>query len=102
MNKVAIVGAHWGDEGKGKVVNYFSDKYEWIARFSGGSNAGHTIYYKGKKYVNHLIPSLNPDSDTKGFLGAGMVLDMQQLIDELNIAEKDFPGISSRIYVDLE
>jgi Adenylosuccinate synthase len=48
MEKMAIVGAQWGDEGKGKVVNYFSDNYEWIVRFSGGANAGHTIYYQNK------------------------------------------------------
>lgn len=102
MEKMAIVGAQWGDEGKGKVVNYFSDNYEWIVRFSGGANAGHTIYYKNKKYVNHMLPSIKPNSDAKGFLGAGMVLDLEKLVDELNILENDFPGISSRFYIDLE
>ncbi|HOB15828.1 MAG TPA: adenylosuccinate synthase [Defluviitoga sp.] len=102
MEKMAIVGAQWGDEGKGKVVNYFSDNFEWIVRFSGGANAGHTIYYKGKKYVNHLLPSIKPNSDAKGFLGAGMVLDLEKLADELNILESDFPGISSRFYIDPE
>lgn len=99
---MAIVGAQWGDEGKGKVVNYFSDNYEWIVRFSGGANAGHTIYYQNKKYVNHMLPSIKPNSDAKGFLGAGMVLDLDKLVDELNILENDFPGISSRFYIDLE
>ncbi|MDN5343804.1 adenylosuccinate synthase [Oceanotoga sp. DSM 15011] len=102
MKKVAIVGSQWGDEGKGKVVNYFSSDFEWIVRFSGGSNAGHTIYHKGKKYVNHLLPSIVPDSDSKGFLGAGMVIDLEQLIKELNVLENDFPGISSKFYIDLE
>ncbi|HOK16022.1 MAG: adenylosuccinate synthase [Defluviitoga tunisiensis] len=102
MEKMAIVGAQWGDEGKGKVVNYFSDNYEWIVRFSGGANAGHTIYYQNKKYVNHMLPSIKPNSDAKGFLGAGMVLDLDKLVDELNILENDFPGISSRFYIDLE
>jgi len=102
MKKVAIVGSQWGDEGKGKVVNYFSSDYEWIVRFSGGANAGHTIYYKGKKYVNHLLPSIDPGSNSKGFLGAGMVIDLEQLIKELKILENDFPGISSRFYIDME
>lgn len=102
MNKMSIVGAQWGDEGKGKVVNYFSEKFEWIVRFSGGANAGHTIYYKGRKYVNHMLPSITPRSDSKGFLGAGMVLDLEKLVDELNVLENDFPGISSRFYIDLE
>ena len=49
MKRLAIVGAQWGDEGKGKVVNYCAKDYEWIVRFSGGANAGHTIYVNGKK-----------------------------------------------------
>nr|WP_240739422.1 adenylosuccinate synthetase [Marinitoga lauensis] len=102
MERVAIVGAQWGDEGKGKVVNYFSKNYEWIVRFSGGANAGHTIYYKGKKYVNHLLPSVIPEGNSKAFLGAGMVIDIEQLIKELEILEKDFPGFSSKVYIDLE
>lgn len=102
MSKIAIVGAHWGDEGKGKVINYFSPKHEWVVRFSGGSNAGHTIYIDEKKYVNHLIPCINPKEETKGFLGAGMVLDLEQLINEMRILEKDFPGVSSKFYIDPE
>ncbi|MBM7560157.1 adenylosuccinate synthase [Marinitoga litoralis] len=102
MERVAIVGAQWGDEGKGKVVNYFSKNYEWIVRFSGGANAGHTIYYKGKKYVNHLLPSIIPEGESKAFLGAGMVIDIEQLIKEIEVLENDFPGVSSKIYIDLE
>ncbi|PNR94163.1 adenylosuccinate synthase [Petrotoga sp. 9PWA.NaAc.5.4] len=102
MKKMAIVGAQWGDEGKGKIVNYFSKDFEWIVRFSGGSNAGHTIYYKDKKYVNHLLPSIMPNSNSKGFLGAGMVLDLEKLVEELSILESDFPDISSKFYIDLE
>ncbi|MBN2218968.1 MAG: adenylosuccinate synthase [Kosmotogaceae bacterium] len=102
MRKLAVVGAQWGDEGKGKVVNYFSENFEWIVRFSGGANAGHTIFVEDKKYVNHLLPSINPRSCSKGFLGAGMVIDVEQLIDELETLEADFPGISSRFYLDPE
>jgi adenylosuccinate synthase len=102
MERVAIVGSQWGDEGKGKVVNYFSKNYEWIVRYSGGANAGHTIYINGKKYVNHLLPSITPNDYSKGFLGAGMVIDLEQLINELKILEADFPGISSKIYIDYE
>ncbi len=102
MKKVAIVGAQWGDEGKGKVVNYFSGHFEWTVRFSGGANAGHTIYYNDRKYINHLLPSIDLSSDTKGFLAAGMVIDIEQLLNELEILEKDFAGISSRFYIDPE
>ncbi len=102
MKRLAIVGAQWGDEGKGKVVNYFAKDYEWIVRFSGGANAGHTIYVDGKKYVNHILPSISPDSDSKAFLGAGMVIDLEQMIKEIEIIEEDYPGFSSRIHIDRE
>ncbi len=102
MKRLAIVGAQWGDEGKGKVVNYFAKDYEWNVRFSGGANAGHTIYVDGKKYVNHILPSISPDSDSKAFLGAGMVIDLEQMIKEIEIIEADYPGFSSRIHIDRE
>jgi len=102
MKRLAIVGAQWGDEGKGKVVNYFAKDYEWNVRFSGGANAGHTIYVDGKKYVNHILPSISPDSDSKAFLGAGMVIDLEQMIKEIEIIEQDYPGFSSRIHIDRE
>jgi len=102
MKRLAIVGAQWGDEGKGKVVNYFAKDYEWIVRFSGGANAGHTIYVDDKKYVNHILPSISPESDSKAFLGAGMVIDLEQMIDEIETIEKDHPGFSSRIHIDRE
>jgi len=103
MKRVAIVGAQWGDEGKGKVVNYFAGDYEWIVRFSGGANAGHTIYVGDRKYVNHLLPSISPlNKKSKAFLGAGMVIDLAQLIEEINVLEKDYPGFSSRVYLDRE
>src|SRR6056297_804381 len=102
MKRLAIVGAQWGDEGKGKVVNYFAKDYEWNVRFSGGANAGHTIYVDGKKYVNHILPSISPDSDSKAFLGAGMVIDLEQMIKEIEIIEEDYPGFSSRIHIDRE
>ncbi|HNY37057.1 MAG TPA: adenylosuccinate synthetase, partial [Petrotogaceae bacterium] len=78
MKKIAVIGAQWGDEGKGKIVNYFSKNYDWVARFSGGSNAGHTIFFKDKKYVNHLLPSISLETQSKGYLGSGMVIDLVQ------------------------
>lgn len=102
MRKLAIIGAQWGDEGKGKIVNYFSQDYDYIIRFSGGANAGHTIYYRGKKYVNHLLPSISPETESIGILSKGMALDLQQIIVELETMEADFPGISKRFMIDLE
>ena len=102
MNKLAIIGAQWGDEGKGKVVNYFSQFNDIIVRSSGGANAGHTIYFKDKKYVHHLLPSITFDTDSKGFLAKGMVIELEQMIEELKVLEADFPGISKRFMVDVE
>lgn len=102
MKKLAIVGAQWGDEGKGKIVNYFSKQYDYIIRFSGGANAGHTIYYNGKKYVNHLLPSIKPETNSIGVLSKGMALDLNQMIKELEVLEEDFKGISRRFAIDKE
>jgi len=102
MKKIAVIGAQWGDEGKGKIVNYFSKNYDWVARFSGGSNAGHTIFFKDKKYVNHLLPSISLETQSKGYLGSGMVIDLVQMGKELSTLEKDFKGISARFYLDLQ
>lgn len=102
MKRVAVVGAQWGDEGKGKVVNYFAKDFEWIVRFAGGANAGHTIYVHDKKYVNHLLPCILPDGAGRGFLGAGMVVDLEQLVAELEVLAKDFPGVGAKFAVDPE
>lgn len=102
MKRVAVVGAQWGDEGKGKVVNYFAKDFEWIVRFAGGANAGHTIYVHDKKYVNHLLPCILPDGAGRGFLGAGMVVDLEQLVAELEVLAADFPGVGTKFAVDPE
>ena len=102
MKRIAVIGAQWGDEGKGKIVNYFARDYKWVIRFSGGANAGHTIYIKGKKYVNHLLPSIDPHSDSKGFLSSGMVIDLEEMLKEVEKMESDFPGIGKRFYIDPE
>lgn len=102
MNKnIAILDPLFGDSGKGKITHYFSSSYDWVVKFNGGNNAGHTIYSNGKKYVHHLVPSIDfSNSAAKGFLGAGMVIDPEALLSELSELEKDFSGISSRIFID--
>ncbi|HUT77434.1 MAG TPA: adenylosuccinate synthetase, partial [Polyangia bacterium] len=57
MTALAVVGAQWGDEGKGKVVDLLADRADLVVRFQGGNNAGHTLVVAGKKTVFHLIPS---------------------------------------------
>ena len=70
-----ILGLQWGDEGKGKIVDYFAPNYDVIARFQGGPNAGHTLYVDGKKVVLHQIPSGIFHADKINLIGNGVVLD---------------------------
>lgn len=75
MKVDVILGLQWGDEGKGKVVDVFTPKYDIIARFQGGPNAGHTLEFNGQKHVLHTIPSGIFHSDTKNLIGNGVIID---------------------------
>lgn len=101
MANIAILGAMWGDEGKGHITHHLSKKYDWVIRFNGGANAGHTIYRDGKKYVHNLLPSVDfRVPQVKSYLGAGMVIDLEKLVQEVYEADDAFPGVGKRIYVD--
>lgn len=79
-----VLGAFYGDEGKGKIIDYLSKYCDYAVRFSGGNNAGHTIEVDGKKFAFHLIPSGILNKDVKAILGNGVVIDPKVLIDEIN------------------
>lgn len=83
MATIIIVGAQWGDEGKGKIVDLFNDSVDMVVRFQGGNNAGHTLVVKGEKTVLHLIPSgvLNPK--VQCVIGNGVVVDPEILLEEM-------------------
>lgn len=83
MSSVVVVGTQWGDEGKGKITDYLSEKAEVVARYQGGNNAGHTIVFNGKKYKLHLIPSGIFYKDKICVIGNGMVIDPKALVEEL-------------------
>ena len=85
---VVVIGTQWGDEGKGKLVDWLTDRAQGVVRFQGGHNAGHTLVIGGKKTVLHLIPSgiLRPDVDC--FIGNGVVLSPQALIEEMDELER--------------
>lgn len=83
MANVVIVGAQWGDEGKGKIVDLLARSAEVVVRFQGGHNAGHTLVVEGKKYVLHLIPSGIIHAGRLCFIGNGVVLDPGALIQEI-------------------
>jgi len=83
MSAVVVVGAQWGDEGKGKVVDLLTDRADVVVRFGGGANAGHTLVIDGRKLVTHLIPSGVLHPGTKCVLGDGMVVDPYTLLEEI-------------------
>jgi adenylosuccinate synthase len=88
MTSVVIVGAQWGDEGKGKIVDLLTRYADLVVRFQGGNNAGHTIVLKGEKFVFHLIPSGILYKNKKCIIGNGVVLDPAVLIDEIDEIKK--------------
>jgi adenylosuccinate synthase len=83
MPVVVVVGAQWGDEGKGKVVDLFTERASVVARWGGGANAGHTIVVDGKKYVTRLMPSGVLRKGVTCVLGEGMVIDPGTLLEEI-------------------
>src|SRR5882672_6156831 len=83
MAVVVVVGAQWGDEGKGKIVDLLTEKAQVVVRWAGGANAGHTLVVDGKKYVTHLIPSGILRPGLTCVLGEGMVVDPAVLLEEI-------------------
>jgi adenylosuccinate synthase len=83
MANVVIVGTQWGDEGKGKIVDLLTRYADYVVRFQGGNNAGHTLVVEGKKYVFHLIPSGILYEDKKCVIGNGVVIDPAILLEEM-------------------
>ncbi len=96
MMNTAVIGLQFGDEGKGKIVDYLAQEHDIVARFSGGSNAGHTVIYNGEKIKFHLIPS-GVLSGKIGVLGNGMVIDLEKLESEIKLLRDH--GINSKILI---
>lgn len=86
---VVVVGSAWGDEGKGKITNYFSDKADLVVRYQGGDNAGHTIVFDRKTYKLHIVPSGIFNPKVKCVLGNGCAINPEALIGELNLLKAD-------------
>ncbi|HKK61002.1 MAG TPA: adenylosuccinate synthetase, partial [Bacteroidales bacterium] len=78
-----LLGLQWGDEGKGKIVDYLSSRYDAICRFQGGPNAGHTLYIDGQKTVLHTIPSGIFREGVENIIGHGVVIDPTILLKEI-------------------
>jgi adenylosuccinate synthase len=89
---LAVMGLQWGDEGKGKAIDYLARDFDVVVRYQGGHNAGHTIYYQGKKIVLHLLPSGIFSENTISVIGSGVIVNPLQLVRE--IGEVDIHGIT--------
>ena len=96
---VIILGAQWGDEGKGKLVDLLTDKVKAVVRFQGGHNAGHTVVIDGKKSILHLLPSGVLRSDVTNYIGSGVVLSPSALITEIHDLKEQGIDLSGNLYI---
>lgn len=96
-NSIAILGAQWGDEGKGKIVDLLTKKCDIVVRFQGGHNAGHTLVVDNKTTILHLIPSGILHKEVKCIIGNGVVLSLEALTEEIEILKKSNIDIDNRL-----
>jgi adenylosuccinate synthase len=99
MSVSVLVGSQWGDEGKGKIVDILSEKYEIVTRYQGGANAGHTVEIGDKKYILHLIPSGILRENVVCVIGNGVVIDPTALLEEISLLEKNDIKVEGRLYI---
>lgn len=88
MSVRVIIGSQWGDEGKGKIVDLLGENADYVVRYQGGANAGHTIKFDGKTYVLHLIPSGIFHANTRCIIGNGVVVDPEKLLEEIRMVRE--------------
>jgi adenylosuccinate synthase len=99
MQVDVILGLQWGDEGKGKIVDYLADKYDIIARFQGGPNAGHTLVIDGRKYILHTVPSGIFRKNKINYIGNGVVIDPVTLLKEIDALEAAGIPVNERLII---
>ena len=98
-NSIAILGAQWGDEGKGKIVDLLTEKCDAVVRFQGGHNAGHTLVVDGKTTILHLIPSGILHENVKCIIGNGVVLSLEALSEEIGILKKNNINVEDKLLI---
>jgi adenylosuccinate synthase len=96
---VVVVGAQWGDEGKGKLVDVLAERADWVVRYQGGANAGHTVHIGDKSFVLHQIPSGILHPGVRCAIGNGVVLDPDTLFTEIDELVADGVDVAGRLYV---
>src|SRR5208282_682918 len=98
-SNVIVLGAQWGDEGKGKVVDLFAERFDIVARYQGGHNAGHTVFIGEKKFVLKLIPSGILRPGVQAVIGNGVVVDPAALIEEMDKLEQAGVNVSKQLAI---
>ncbi len=96
---VVVVGAQWGDEGKGKVVDTLAEHFDIVARYQGGANAGHTVYVCGKKFILQLLPTGIVRPDKTAVIGNGVVVDPEALLREIKAVEGNGVRVDGRLVI---
>lgn len=99
MAATIIIGAQWGDEGKGKIIDYLSQKSDFVVRFHGGNNAGHTVVNEFGKFPMHLVPSGIFNKRAKAIIGNGVILDLEVLISEVQMLEAAGFKLKGRLFI---
>jgi adenylosuccinate synthase len=94
-----ILGAQWGDEGKGKIVDLLSENADIVVRYQGGANAGHTVSFDGKTYILHLLPSGIFHQNVTCVIGNGVVIDPIALMDEIEMVKSAGVDIKGRLLI---
>ena len=96
---LVVVGAQWGDEGKGKLVDVLAERADWVVRYQGGANAGHTVHIGDRSFVLHQIPSGMLHEGVRCAIGNGVVLDPDTLFEEIDELVRDGIDVEGRLYV---
>jgi adenylosuccinate synthase len=99
VRTLVVVGAQWGDEGKGKLVDVIAESADWVVRYQGGANAGHTVKFGDRSFVLHQIPSGILHSGVRCAIGNGVVLDPETLFTEIDELVNDGVDVEGRLYV---
>jgi len=99
MANTAVLGVQWGDEGKGKIVDLLAEDADWVVRFQGGTNAGHTVLVEDKRYIFHLIPSGILHEGKRCLIGNGVVVDPPELLKEMYTLRKEGIWVEGRLFV---
>src|SRR5512136_471799 len=99
MSCNVVIGTQWGDEGKAKMIDYFTRKSDIVVRYQGGANAGHTVVVNGKKFIFHLVPSGIMTETKVCIVGNGVVFDAEQFLLEVDELRATVVKVENRLFV---